>query len=45
MPFTFLVVWVEEIVRGVLGEGEGSRTSRPRVDKHPTQGKLRWEAA
>lgn len=31
----------------VLGKSAGgswSRASRPRVDKHPTQGKLRWEA-
>lgn len=32
----------------VVGEVKGAswhRDSRPRVDKHPTQGKLRWEAA
>jgi L-amino acid N-acyltransferase YncA len=32
----------------VVGEAPGgtwSRTSRPRVDQHPLQGKLRWEAA
>lgn len=31
----------------IVGETSGgswSRTSRPRVDKHPLQGKLRWEA-
>lgn len=30
---------------GEAGGGSWSRSSRPRVDKHPTQGKLRWEAA
>ncbi len=29
---------------GEAGGGSWSRTERPRVDKHPTQGKLRWEA-
>jgi hypothetical protein len=28
---------------GFAGGGSWSRTSRPRVDKHPTQIKLRWE--
>ena len=30
---------------GEAGGGSWSRSSRPRVDKHPTQAKLRWEAA
>lgn len=30
---------------GEAGGGSWSRGSRPRVDKHPTQHKLRWEAA
>lgn len=30
---------------GEAGGGPWSRLSRPRVDTHPTQGKLRWEAA
>lgn len=30
---------------GEAGGGSWSRGSRPRVDKHPTQNKLRWEAA
>ena len=30
---------------GQAGGGSWHRTSRPRVDKHPTQGKLRWEMA
>lgn len=29
---------------GETGGGTWSRPSRPRVDKHPLQGKLRWEA-
>lgn len=29
---------------GEAGGGRWSRESRPRVDTHPTQGKLRWEA-
>jgi hypothetical protein len=29
---------------GKAGGGSWSRTTRPRVDKHPTQVKLRWEA-
>lgn len=29
---------------GDAGGGSWSRPSRPRVDTHPTQGKLRWEA-
>lgn len=29
---------------GEAGGGSWSRASRPRVDDHPTQGKLRWEA-
>ncbi len=29
---------------GQAGGGTWSRTSRPRVDEHPTQGKLRFEA-
>ena len=29
---------------GQAGGGKWSRGSRPRVDTHPTQGKLRWEA-
>mgnify|MGYP006888295455 CR=1 FL=1 len=29
---------------GEAGGGSWSRESRPRVDLHPTQGKLRWEA-
>lgn len=29
---------------GEVGGGSWSRKSRPRVDKHPTQGKFRWEA-
>ena len=28
---------------GEAGGGKWGRESRPRVDKHPTQGKLRWE--
>lgn len=28
---------------GLAGGGSWSRDSRPRVDKHPTQAKLRWE--
>jgi hypothetical protein len=28
---------------GVCGGGTWDRRLRPRVDKHPTQGKLRWE--
>jgi hypothetical protein len=30
---------------GLAGGGSWSVKSRPRVDKHPTQRKLRWEAA
>jgi hypothetical protein len=30
---------------GEAGGGKWSRESRPRVDTHPTQGKLRWEAS
>jgi hypothetical protein len=30
---------------GQAGGGHWGRESRPRVDKHPTQGKIRWEAA
>lgn len=30
---------------GAAGGGSWSRASRPRVDTHPTQAKLRWEAA
>jgi len=30
---------------GVAGGGSWSRASRPRVDQHPLQSKLRWEAA
>jgi len=30
---------------GAAGGGEWGRPSRPRETKHPTQGKLRWEAA
>lgn len=29
---------------GEAGGGSWSRQSRPRVDRHPTQAKLRWEA-
>jgi hypothetical protein len=29
---------------GTAGGGAWGRADRPRVDKHPTQGKLRWEA-
>lgn len=29
---------------GEAGGGSWSRKDRPRVDDHPTQGKLRWEA-
>lgn len=29
---------------GEAGGGSWSRVGRPRVDTHPTQGKLRWEA-
>lgn len=29
---------------GEAGGGKWSRTSRPRVDTHPTQAKLKWEA-
>lgn len=29
---------------GAAGGGSWSRRSRPRVDTHPTQGKIRWEA-
>jgi hypothetical protein len=28
---------------GEAGGGSWSRGNRPRVDKHPTQGKLKWE--
>lgn len=28
-----------------VGGGNWSRPSRPRVDDHPTQGKIRWETA
>jgi len=28
---------------GEAGGGRWSRLSRPRVDEHPTQGKIRWE--
>ena len=30
---------------GEAGGGKWSRTSRPRIDTHPTQTKLRWECA
>lgn len=30
---------------GEAGGGSWDRKDRPRVDTHPTQGKLRWEAA
>lgn len=30
---------------GECGGGTWARTDRPRVDKHPTQGKILWEAA
>ncbi len=30
---------------GAAGGGTWSRPSRPRVDTHPTQGKLRWEVS
>ena len=30
---------------GEAGGGTWSRKERPRVDTHPTQGKIRWEAA
>lgn len=30
---------------GERGGGEWGRASRPRVDKHPTQGKLLWETS
>lgn len=30
---------------GAVGGGSWDRPSRPRVDTHPLQGKLRWEAA
>lgn len=30
---------------GEAGGGSWSRRSRPRVDRHPTQAKLRWEAS
>ena len=30
---------------GEAGGGSWNKPSRPRVDKHPTQTKLRWEAA
>lgn len=30
---------------GEAGGGKWSRESRPRIDTHPTQGKLKWEAA
>ncbi len=30
---------------GEAGGGSWSRADRPRVDTHPTQAKLRWEAA
>lgn len=30
---------------GKAGGGEWNCARRPRVDKHPTQGKLKWEAA
>ncbi len=29
---------------GQAGGGSWGRADRPRVDKHPTQGKIRWEA-
>lgn len=29
---------------GEAGGGSWDRRQRPRVDRHPTQGKLRWEA-
>ena len=32
-------------VVGEAGGGTWSTPSRPRVDKHPTQTKLRWERA
>lgn len=32
-------------VMGEAGGGSWSRGDRPRVDKHPTQRKIRWEAA
>jgi hypothetical protein len=33
------------LVNEAAGGGTWSRDGRPRVDKHPTQTKLRWEAA
>jgi ribosomal protein L25 (general stress protein Ctc) len=33
------------VVAERTGGGSWSRTRRPRVDKHPTQQKIRWEAA
>lgn len=32
-------------VVGERGGGSWTTPSRPRVDKHPTQGKILWEAA
>lgn len=29
---------------GITGGGTWSRSARPRVDKHPTHGKIRWES-
>lgn len=34
--------WIDH---GEAGGGSWSRDSRPRVDRHPTQVKIRWEAA
>lgn len=44
-PGTSLVAAGGRCVNARAGGGEWGRDGRPRVDKHPTQGKLRWEAA
>jgi len=44
-PGTSLVAAGWRCVNARAGGGEWGRDGRPRVDKHPTQGKLRWEAA
>lgn len=42
-PGTSLVAAGWKLI-GQAGGGSWSRVSRPRIDTHPTQGKLRWEA-
>jgi len=44
-PGTSLIAAGWRLVNTRAGGGEWGRDGRPRVDKHPTQGKLRWEAA